>query len=62
MKRIKNLISILSMLMLIMVALPSCGWGDGEKDDEFCKVSVTSSVGGTAFASETDVMSGWEVT
>ena len=58
MKRIKNLISILSMLMLTMVALPSCG---GE-EDEMCKVSVISGEDGTAFASETEVMPGWEVT
>lgn len=58
MRRIKNLISILSMLLLVIVALPSCG---GE-DDEMCKVSVVSGEGGTAFASETEVMPGWEVT
>ena len=56
--KIKSIFAVMSMLAITVLVLPSCG---GE-DDEMCKVSVVSGEGGTATASETEVMPGWEVT
>ena len=56
--KLKSIFAVMSMLAITVLVLPSCG---GE-DEEFCKVSVTTTEGGTAFASETEVMPGWEVT
>ncbi|MBR5533029.1 MAG: hypothetical protein IKU59_06980 [Bacteroidales bacterium] len=58
MKHLKHYVSLLSMLMVISVFFSSCG---GE-DDEMCKISVLSGEGGAAYASEREVVPGWEVT
>lgn len=58
MKVLKSIVAIMSIMAIFVLALPSCG---GE-DDDFCKVSVTTTQGGIATASETEVMPGWEVT
>ncbi len=58
MKALKQIVAIMSIMAIFVLALPSCG---GE-DEDFCKVSVTTTQGGTATISKTEVMPGWEVT
>ena len=62
MKQLKNYLSILSMLFaLMLLTFTSCS-NDKEEGDIICKVSVISGEGGTATASEKEVVSGWKVT
>ena len=62
MKQLKNYLSILSMLIaLSLLTFISCT-PDTEKEDLICKVSVEISEGGIGVASNSEVVSGEEVT
>ena len=62
MKQLKNYLSILSMLIaLSLLTFISCT-PDTEKEDLICKVSVEISEGGIGVVSNTEVISGEEVT
>ena len=60
MKNLKNYLSVLSMLMiLLLLVFASCS---GNEEDLICKVSVGISEGGIGVASNSEVVSGEEVT
>ena len=61
MKQLKNYLSIISMLVLLF-ALMFTSCSNDKEEDIICKVSVISGEGGTATASENEVVSGWKVT
>ena len=62
MKHMKNYLSILSMLVVLFALMFTSCSNDKEEGDIICKVSVISGEGGTATASEKEVVSGWKVT
>ena len=62
MKQLKNYLSILSMLVVLFALMFTSCSNDKEEGDIICKVSVISGEGGTATASEKEVVSGWKVT
>ena len=70
MKHMKNYLSILSMFVTLMLLMFTSCAGEEDKNDGIinnggettCLVSVKYGEGGTATTSDTQVMSGWEVT
>ena len=62
MKQLKSYVSIISMLFALMLLMFTSCSNDKEEGDIICKVSVISGEGGTATASEKEVVSGWKVT
>ena len=62
MKQLKNYLSILSMLVALMLLTITSCTPDTEKEDLICKVSVEISEGGIGVVSNSEVVSGEEVT
>ena len=61
MKHLKNYLSMISMLVVLFTLMfTSCS--NDKEEDIICRVSVISGKGGTATASEKEIVSGWKVT